>query len=1221
MSFLPYSFHQQNGVSTKMLQSKMIQMRKKLTYNNSRTLHIYQQIFQLNVLNNKNLMVSLGTIDSGRNRGKLRYDIYFDTLMQNTTNATQRANLEEMRQNIKTNFLSDAEKIQLGLMSISQNIIIETQQEINTRLLTDPDYVFYCKMARVGIVNNFVITNMKGNYVITPEKKYIFDLQDESNLGYQLSFSEERFRFFDIEGLTFIGTPGTPGAFVVYEPEANKQEYSIFVYNKLDTTGDSFNVFAYIYKSLIIEVDYNNKGDTTGTEYSITTNLECIENHVEIRASERNGPKFVLEPPDFVFMGNILLDRYSMNKQYGLYYGTYRFYTGDSTNPMTIINRGRDNLIQIYGDDTYKTEYYLQGLDDMFPGYDDDPDFTLDGSYCFYYGDFYIDVIDDFTSCALYSYKYGFNQMENLLLFSETCTGKAGTRTTYEDISQGVIECLYPQTKMGIEFVNDLPFITFNNNNETRSYESSKVYGLHNGQYIVQGIPEDHPIAFINQGKTDYFKYIGTDAYKKTRLGPDNNMYDFFHGSLLIRVYGDFGKITLYDFYHGYAGGYQLFQYSDVCDYSRVWESDLPIQTTPFSTETIYYDISDSFGIIDVDSYLPGDAQYDGVVIDTDKNSIYLTGEAIDDNYKYGFNIGTYVIRNIPEEYAMTFVNTGVANLFSFDGYLGNKIESVGPDGNTYLFYYGNINITVMGNFGQLSYYTINNGYMNGRKKMIYSSSTNMGYAIINNGLTNYFPDLITDTTSTNARLFSLTISLKTENAVYGENFNYFTIIGYDRMGIIDGTEANPTMTFFLGDTVTLSFDSNYNPRNHPFGIYTANTLIKDTQVITNNANITGDGIQWTPNNVSQTLYYYRSDNAKHLISGSIRILPNDTADLTPDISYVIPADGTTVSVSISTIDIVSNSIVNVGSSSQYHVVDANGTTIKSFNASTITGSGTTTLTLNTGMDDYDRLSFDTSYSFVADSGLFTNIYGNDFSSLTIASYRTEVMHDPLLLSIYPQDANDISINPSDPIILTFNEPVYFSTSYSLRFYDTSNVIFSDYTSVETSGNDLLIYNTNMTYETYYRVLFDVNSIIDGSNITYDFTDSSLNSYYFYTAFDPRPKIVSTDPSFGQNDVSFNSTISITFNEDISLGTGNIIIRDLSTNTVFDTFDVANDEDISNHLTGMNTDTLTIAIDSGSTFNVGNSYAVLIDDTSIQDSSGNFFVGITDTGGYTFTVA
>ena len=1220
MSFLPYSFHQQNGVSAKMLQSKMIQMRKKLTYNNSRTLHIYQQIFQLNVLNNKNLMVSLGTIDSGRNRGKLRYDIYFDTLMQNTTNEVQRGKLEDMRQKIKTILLSDAEKIQLGLMSISQNIIIETQQEVNIRLLTDPDYVFYCKMARVGIVNNLVITNIKGHYVLTPDKKYIFDLQDESNLGYQLSFSAERFQYIDIPDLHFIGTPGTPGAFMVYTPQ-QVTDYSIFIYNKLDNTGDAFNVYAYIYKSLIIEVDHNSKGITTGGEYAIEANLECLEDHVEIRASERNGPKFVLEPPDFVFMGNILLDRYSMNKQYGLYYGTYRFYTGDSTNPFTIINRGKENLIQIYGDEVYKTEYNLQGLDDMFPGYNDDPDFTLDGSYCFYYGDFYIDVIDNFETCALYSYKYGFNQMENLLLFSGTCTGMAGTRKNYEDISQGVIECLYPQTKFGFELVNELPYITFNNNNGSVAYDSTKVYGLYNGQYIIQGIPEEHPIAFINEGKTDYFKYIGTDKYKKRRLGPDNNMYDFFYGSLLVRIYGDFGKITLYDFYHGYAGGYNIFQYSDVCDYSRVWTSDLSINTIDSSFETPYFDISGSFGIIDVDSYLPGDDQYDGVVVDTDANSIYLTGEMIEQDYKYGFNIGTYVIRYIPEAYALTFINTGVEDLFAFDGYLGNKIEATGPDGNLYSFYYGNININVTGDFGQLSYYTINDGFMNGRKKLIFSSSANMGYAIVNNGLTNYFPDLISDTTSTNARVFTLTVGSQTENAMYGVNVNSFIMKGYDRIGVIDDTEPNPTLTYFLGDMVILSFESTYSPRNHPFGIYINSTLIQDTQLITNNANTSGESIQWTPNIASQSLYYYRSDNNKHIMWGEIRILPNDTADLTPDISYTIPADGSTVSVSIPTIDIVSNSIVNVGSSSQYHVVNAYGTTIKSFNSSTITGSGTTTLTLNTGMDDFDRLSFDTSYSFVADSGLFTNIYGNDFSSLTIASYRTEVMHDPLLLSIYPEDATDISINPSDPIILTFNEPVYFSTSYSLRFYDTSNVIFSDYTSIETSGNDLLIYNTNMTYETYYRVLFDVNSIVDGSNITYDFTDSSLNSYYFYTAFDPRPQIVSTDPSFGQTDVSFNSTISITFNEDISLGTGNIIIQDISTNTVFDTFDVANDEDISNHLTGMNTDTLTIAIDSGSTFNVGNSYAVLIDDTSIQDSSGNFFVGITDTSGYTFTVA
>ena len=132
--------------------------------------------------------------------------------------------------------------------------------------------------------------------------------------------------------------------------------------------------------------------------------------------------------------------------------------------------------------------------------------------------------------------------------------------------------------------------------------------------------------------------------------------------------------------------------------------------------------------------------------------------------------------------------------------------------------------------------------------------------------------------------------------------------------------------------------------------------------------------------------------------------------------------------------------------------------------------------------------------------------------------------------------ALDVSINPSDPVVLTFNEPVSFlSSSYNIQYYNTTNVTFSNYTSVESSGNDLYIYNTNLDYETYYRLLIDQNSIVDGSNILYDFTDSSLNSYYFFTGFDPRPKIVSTTPTFNQTDVSFDSDITILFNEEIYL--------------------------------------------------------------------------------------
>ena len=54
MSFLPFSSHQRNTESAKMLQSRMIRLRKSLTYNNSTTLHIIEKIIQLNPQNNKN---------------------------------------------------------------------------------------------------------------------------------------------------------------------------------------------------------------------------------------------------------------------------------------------------------------------------------------------------------------------------------------------------------------------------------------------------------------------------------------------------------------------------------------------------------------------------------------------------------------------------------------------------------------------------------------------------------------------------------------------------------------------------------------------------------------------------------------------------------------------------------------------------------------------------------------------------------------------------------------------------------------------------------------------------------------------------------------------------------------------------------------------------------------------------------------------------------------
>ena len=45
----------------------------------------------------------------------------------------------------------------------------------------------------------------------------------------------------------------------------------------------------------------------------------------------------------------------------------------------------------------------------------------------------------------------------------------------------------------------------------------------------------------------------------------------------------------------------------------------------------------------------------------------------------------------------------------------------MGPDGNIYNYYYGNINIFIQGDFGFISYYILNRNIAIGRNKFVYN--------------------------------------------------------------------------------------------------------------------------------------------------------------------------------------------------------------------------------------------------------------------------------------------------------------------------------------------------------------------------------------------------------------------------------------------------------------------------------------------------------------------
>ena len=77
--------------------------------------------------------------------------------------------------------------------------------------------------------------------------------------------------------------------------------------------------------------------------------------------AENKGPNFFFEDVNdrFTMVDNIN-DRYRLNRQYGLYYGTYYTTINTNTNPITVLNKGKEHLIDISGA-KFET-YYLENL-------------------------------------------------------------------------------------------------------------------------------------------------------------------------------------------------------------------------------------------------------------------------------------------------------------------------------------------------------------------------------------------------------------------------------------------------------------------------------------------------------------------------------------------------------------------------------------------------------------------------------------------------------------------------------------------------------------------------------------------------------------------------------------------------------------------------------------------------------------------------------------------
>ncbi len=91
-------------------------------------------------------------------------------------------------------------------------------------------------------------------------------------------------------------------------------------------------------------------------------------------------------------------------------------------------------------------------------------------------------------------------------------------------------------------------------------------YGMSAGTYVLN-VPEEHPIAFLNHGKTGSITYSGIQYVDKRAFpGLDGNFgYIYVFGEVYVTVSGDFDNISYACLYHGYEGGKDNLYYKESC--------------------------------------------------------------------------------------------------------------------------------------------------------------------------------------------------------------------------------------------------------------------------------------------------------------------------------------------------------------------------------------------------------------------------------------------------------------------------------------------------------------------------------------------------------------------------------------------------------------------------------------------------------------------------------
>ncbi len=291
---------------------------------------------------------------------------------------------------------------------------------------------------------------------------------------------------------------------------------------------------------------------------------------------------------------------------------------------------------------------------------------------------------------------------------------------------------------------------------------------------------------------------------------------------------------------------------------------------------------------------------------------------------------------------------------------------------------------------------------------------------------------------------------------------------------------------------------------------------------------------------------------------------------------------------------------------------------VQFFNVKTdITGSGTATITC----DPTDDLDNETGYYILIDATAFDDPSGNSFAGIsdkTAWNFKTEDNTAPVAQTFNPAD-NAVDVSVTNNLVITFSENVKPGTGkITLYRADDNQIEQFNVTDTRVTFNGTTGVTIDPTGElaekTGYYILIDNGAITDQSanaNAYAGITDKTL--WNFTTEDNTGPSIVSMTPADNAVNIAVNTSMTLTFDENVQEGTGNITLY-RSDNTLIEQMAVTGTRVTFNGTTG-------ITIDPADNLAEKTVYYIKIDSAAIVDQSSNqnAFAGIKNAATWNFT--